>query len=263
MEIVIQPDYDRLCDAAAAMVFEELARKPDLVLGLATGRTPLGLYERLVRRPEAFARAYFFNLDEFYGLPPAHPESFHAYLRRHLIDRVRHDPARVNLLRGDVADLDQAARDYEDRIRAVGGIDLQILGIGRNGHIGFNEPGSSLGSRTRAKTLEPGTLAEYAKWGQDLPRFAMTMGVGTILEARRLLLLASGEGKAEIIQRMVEGPVAAEVPASALQFHPRAAVVLDEAAASRLKRREYYKWVWANKYRVGQKTPEGSPPPRG
>lgn len=261
MEIVIRPDYDRLCDEAAAVVFEELARKPDLVLGLATGRTPLGLYERLARRPEAFARARFFNLDEFYGLPPTHPESFHAYLRRHLIDRVRHDPAGVNLLRGDVTDLDQAARDYEDRIRAAGGIDLQILGIGRNGHIGFNEPGSSLGSRTRAKTLEPETVAEYAKSGHDLPRFAITMGVGTIMEARRLLLLASGEGKAEIVRQMVEGPVTAEVPASAIQFHPRAVVVLDEPAASRLKRRDYYKWVYANKYRVGQKAPGEAPAP--
>jgi glucosamine-6-phosphate deaminase len=266
MEIVIQPDYDRLCDEAAAIVFDALARKPDLVLGLATGRTPLGLYERLACRPEAFARAAFFNLDEFYGLPPTHPESFHAYLRRHLIDRVKHDPARVHLLRGDVADLDRAAQDYEDRIRAAGGIDLQILGIGRNGHIGFNEPGSSLGSRTRAKTLEPETVAEYAKSGQELPRFAITLGVGTIMEARRLLLLASGESKAEIIQRMVEGPVTAEVPASAIQFHPRAVVVLDEPAACRLKRRDYFKWVYANKYRVGQTTPTAvptPPPPRG
>lgn len=266
MEIVIQPDYDRLCDEAAAIVFDALARKPDLVLGLATGRTPLGLYERLACRPEAFARAAFFNLDEFYGLPPTHPESFHAYLRRHLIDRVKHDPARVHLLRGDVADLDRAAQDYEDRIRAAGGIDLQILGIGRNGHIGFNEPGSSLGSRTRAKTLEPETVAEYAKSGQELPRFAITLGVGTIMEARRLLLLASGESKAEIIQRMVEGPVTAEVPASAIQFHPRAVVVLDEPAACRLKRRDYFKWVYANKYRVGQTTSAAAPtppPPRG
>jgi glucosamine-6-phosphate deaminase len=256
MEIVLQPDYGALCDEAARIVLAELSRKPDLVLGLATGRTPLGVYERLRKSKDAFAKAAFFNLDEFIGLGPAHADSFHRYLRTHLVDAVAHDESRVHLLRGDGKDFEKAAADYEASIRSLGGIDLQILGIGKNGHIGFNEPGSSLGSRTRPKTLEPETLAEYLQTldgTRPLSSFAITMGVGTIMEAKRLLMLASGAGKAEIIQRMVEGPVTAEVPASAIQFHPRCTVVLDEAAASKLKRRDYYRWVWENKEKVGQK----------
>ena len=255
MEIIIERDYAALCDRAGEVVRAELARKPDLVLGLATGRTPIGLYERLRTSRDAFAKARFFNLDELYGRAPSQPDSFHAILKTHLIDHVAHDPANVHLLRGDVKDLEALSEEYEEKIRAAGGIDLQILGIGRNGHIGFNEPGSSLGSRTRPKELELQTLEDYVEsMDAQLPltRFAITMGIGTILEARRLLMLASGASKAGIIQQMVEGPITAEVPASMVQFHRRATVVLDEAAAAKLKRRDYYKWVFANKWRVGQ-----------
>jgi glucosamine-6-phosphate deaminase len=256
VEIIIEPDAAGLADRAAGIVFDELSRKPDLVLGMATGKTPIALYERLRRKPEAFAKVRFFNLDEFYGLAPSDPASFHRFFRHHLLDHVKHDPRNVHLFRGDVKDLEAQAQETEELIRSVGGIDLQILGIGKNGHIGFNEPGSSLGSRTRPKTLEPETLAHYATHldpKAPLSNFAITMGVGTIMEARRCLLLASGAEKAEIVRLMVEGPVTAEVPASALQMHARAAAVLDEAAASRLKRRDYYKWVFENKWRVGQK----------
>jgi glucosamine-6-phosphate deaminase len=253
MEIVIRPDYAGLCGEAARIVLAEAARKPDLVLGLATGRTPLGVYENLKGAGGALARARFFNLDEFHGLGASHPDSFHRSLRRHLLDHVAHDSSRVRFLRGDAPDLEAEAGAYEEAIRAAGGIDLQILGVGRNGHIGFNEPGSSLASRTRPKTLEPETLADTLQ-GLDTAappsRFAITMGIGTILEARRLLLLASGEGKAEIVRKVVEGPVTAEVPASMVQFHPRATVVLDEAAAALLKRRDYYRWVYENKGRL-------------
>jgi glucosamine-6-phosphate deaminase len=255
MEIVIRPDYARLCDAAASLVLAEVARRPNLVLGLATGRTPLGVYERLRQSPQAFRQVRFFNLDEFFGHGPSSPQSFHRQLRESLLDRVEHDPANVHLLRGDVTDLDAASLEYEASIRDAGGIDLQILGIGKNGHIGFNEPGSSLGSRTRPKTLEPGTLADYFGAAEAAPpstRFAITLGIGTIMETRRLLLLASGAEKAEIVRAAAEGPITAEVPASVIQFHPHATVVLDEEAASKLKRRDYYKWVYENKYRVGQ-----------
>lgn len=255
MEIVIQPDYAKLCEAAASVVLSEIRRKPGLVLGLATGKTPLGVYEILRASPEAFRQVRFFNLDEFYGHGPESPSGFQRQLREALVDRVTHEPARVHLLRGDVADLETAAAEYEAMIRVAGGIDLQILGIGRNGHIGFNEPGSSLGSRTRPKTLEPETLADYFGSPDAAPpmtRFAITLGIGTIMEARRLLLLASGADKAEIVRRAAEGPITAEVPASVIQFHPRATVVLDEAAAAQLKRRDHYKWVYENKYRVGQ-----------
>lgn len=256
MEIIIEPDAAALAERAAQVVFGELARKPDLVLGLATGKTPVGLYERLRLKPQAFARVRFFNLDEFFGLPASDPNSFNHFLQFHLIRHIEHDPKNLHLLRGDVKDLEVLSRQVEEQILAVGGIDLQILGIGKNGHIGFNEPGSSLGSRTRPKTLEASTLAEYVKTvdpGAPVSSFAITMGVGTIMDARHLLMLASGTGKADIIREMVEGPITSEVPATCLQLHPRATVILDEAAAAKLKRREYYKWVFENKWRVGQK----------
>jgi glucosamine-6-phosphate deaminase len=255
VEIIIESSVDALADRGAAIVFDELARKPDLVLGLATGSTPIRMYERLRNRPEAFQKVRFFNLDEFYGLAPSDPNSFHWFLRHHLVDHVKHDPKNVHLFRGDVKDLEAQAEEVEDEIRAIGGIDLQILGIGRNGHVGFNEPGSSLGSRTRPKTLEPETLAHYVKSLDShapLSNFAITMGVGTIMEAKRCLMLVSGAEKADIVRVMAEGPVTSEAPATALQMHPRAVVVLDEAAASKLKRRDYYKWVFENKWRVGQ-----------
>jgi glucosamine-6-phosphate deaminase len=256
MEIIIEADAAALAKRAAQVVFADLEKKPDLVLGLATGKTPVGLYEQLRQKPDAFAKVRFFNLDEFFGLPPSDPVSFNYFLHQHLIRHVRHDPKNIHLLRGDVGDLEAASRETEVTIKAVGGIDLQVLGIGGNGHVAFNEPGSSLGSRTRPKTLEASTWADNMKGmdpGKPLPKHAITMGVGTIMDARHLLMLASGAGKADIIREMVEGPVTSEIPASALQMHPRTTVVLDEASAAKLKRRDYYKWVFENKWRVGQK----------
>src|SRR5882672_6343505 len=256
MEIIIEPDAAAQAERAAKVVFAELAKKPEMVLGLATGKSPIGLYEKLRVRRNAFAKVRFFNLDEFDGMPPSDRNSFHYFLQLHLLNHIAHDAKNVHLMRGDAKDLEALAREVEEKIKAVGGIDLQVLGIGKNGHVGFNEPGSSLGSRTRPKTLEASTLAEQMKTVDSqapVSSFAITMGVGTIMDARHLLMLASGAGKADIIREMVEGPVTAEVPASALQLHPRATVVLDEAAAAKLKRRDYYKWVFENKWRVGQK----------
>ncbi|HYE98572.1 MAG TPA: glucosamine-6-phosphate deaminase [Planctomycetota bacterium] len=254
MEIIIEPDYDGVCERACGVVKDALAANPSLVLGLATGRTPVGLYERLRQANLGWSKVRFFNLDELYGVGPDHPESFHHFLRKHLLDHLDADPAHVKLLRGDVKNLEEAADGYEKAIAEVGGIDLQILGVGNNGHIAFNEPGSSLGSRTRPKTLTDETLAQYRTPGKEpVSNFALTMGVGTIMEAKRLLMMVSGASKAGVVRDFVEGPLTAEVPASILQLHPRAVVVLDEAAASKLKRRDYYKWVFANKWRVGQK----------
>ena len=256
MEIIIESDAMALAERAAQVVFGELSRKADLVLGLATGKTPVGLYEKLRIKADAFDKVRFFNLDEFYGMAPTDPNSFNYFLHFHLIKHIRHQEKNLHLLRGDVKDLEVLAREIEEKIKSVGGIDLQILGIGKNGHIGFNEPGSSLGSRTRPKTLEASTLAEYMKSVDPqapVSSFAITMGVGTIMDARHLLMLASGSGKADIIREMVEGPITSEIPATCLQLHPRATVVLDEAAAAKLKRRDYYKWVFENKWRVGQK----------
>ena len=254
MEILIESDYDAVCERAAAVVRDAVKRKPSLVLGLATGKTPVGLYARLRTSKVSFKGVRFFNLDELYGVGPEHEESFNHFLRVNLLDHLRVPEKNVKLLNGDVKDLEKAADDYEKAIRKAGGIDLQLLGVGNNGHIAFNEPGSSLGSRTRPKTLTDETLAQYRKPGKEpVSNFAITMGVGTIMDARRLLMLVSGEGKAAVVREFIEGPVTAEIPASVLQFHPQALVILDEAAASKLKRRDYYKWVASNKWRVGQK----------
>jgi glucosamine-6-phosphate deaminase len=254
MEIIVERDYDAVCERSSKIVREAVAKQPDLVLGLATGKTPVGLYERLRSSKASFRHVRFFNLDELYGVGPDHPESFHHFLRVNLLNHLKVDEKNVKLLRGDVKDLERASDDYEKAIAKAGGIDLQILGVGSNGHIAFNEPGSSLGSRTRPKTLTNETLAQYRAPGKDVvSNFALTMGVGTIMDARRLLMMVSGEGKAGVVREFVEGPITSEIPASVLQLHPRAVVVLDEAAASKLKRLEYYKWTHANKWRVGQK----------
>lgn len=256
MQIIIARDYEAMSDEAAVVVVAEVDRKPDLVLGLASGKSPAGLYERLGKHPEKFERVRFFDLDEFYGVSPANKYSFHHQLKTQLIDRVKHDPANVRFLRGNISDLQAEAVEYEEAIRKAGGIDLQILGLGKNGHLGFNEPGSSLASRTRPKVLEPETLADHMKTLDSqapVTNFTITMGLGTIMEGRRLLLVASGREKAEMAKAMVEGPVTAEVPASILQMHPNVTAVLDEAAAALLKRRDYWKWVYENKWRVGQK----------
>lgn len=254
MEVVIKADPEEVGSEAYETIAAALTKKPDLALGLATGRTPQRLYRLLRESRLDFSRARFFNLDEFVGLGPTHKASFWRFLHEHLLDGLRAMPANVRLLRGDAHDLAQECEAYEEAIRTRGGIDVQILGAGRNGHLAFNEPGSSLGSRTRVKTLEESSRKDYEPMfaGEAVPRFSLTMGIGTIMEARRLLLLATGAEKAEIVQRMVEGPVTAEVPGSALQFHPHATVLVDEAAASMLSRRDYWKWIYANKWRVGQ-----------
>lgn len=249
MEVIIRPDADGVAETALEFVKRVFDRKPDPVLGLATGKTPLKLYARMRASGLDFSGASFFNLDELVGIPGADPRSFRRFLRENLLDGLGVDESRVRLLRGDAKDLEREAADYEAAIKEAGGIDLQVLGLGRNGHIGFNEPGSSLGSRTRPKTLDRETLADY---GEGTPRFSITMGIGTILESRVLLMLATGDAKAEAVRRIAEGPLTSETPGSALQLHPRAHLVVDEAAASRLARADYWRWVWENKWRVGQ-----------
>src|SRR5450631_1984304 len=161
MEIIIEKDAAALAERAAQVVFAELAKKADLVLGLATGKTPVGLYERLRLKPDAFSKVRFFNLDEFFALAPSDPNSFNSFLHVHLIRHIKHEEKNLHLLRGDVKDLEALSKQIEDKILELGGIDLQVLGIGKNGHVGFNEPGSSLGSHTRPKTLEASTIEEY------------------------------------------------------------------------------------------------------
>jgi len=235
----------------AARVAEVLSRLDDAVLGLATGETPRAMYRELVAAHErgelSFAGATSFNLDEYLGLDPGSPQSYRSYMQRELFDHVDIDAANTFLpVCADGQHPDEVGPAYEAEIRRRGGIDLQILGIGRNGHIGFNEPASSLGSRTRVKTLTRETLASNRHHfgpGETQPELAITMGVATILDAYEILLLATGESKADAVRAAIEGPVAAMCPASALQHHRRVTVLLDDAAASKLELRDYFCWV--------------------
>ena len=252
MRIIIENRADQAAHRAAQLVEEQLRGGPTLVLALPTGATPRPMYERLVeaRREQGldFSRATVFGLDEYVGLAVDDPRTMRAQLRAQLLDPVGLPAAQLHTLDGSARDLRVACARYEAQIARAGGLDLVVLGIGNDGHIGFNEPGSSLGSRTRLKTLTRETLRANASGFarlEDVPRLALTIGVGTILEARRCLLLATGEAKAAVVARAVEGPITAQVTASALQFHPDARIVLDAAAASRLERADYYREVEA------------------
>ena len=254
MEVVVLDSPGDVAGVAADRIADVVRRRPDAVLGLATGSSPLGTYAELARRVAAgsldLSRARGFALDEYVGIPAAHPESYAAVVDREVTRPLRMDPARVRVPDGRAADLDAAAAAYEDAIAAAGGIDLQLLGIGANGHIGFNEPTSSFASRTRVKTLAPRTRADNARFfgsPDEVPVHCLTQGLGTILEARSLLLVAQGEGKAAAVAAAVEGPVTSMCPGSALQLHPRATVVVDAAAAGRLQLLDYYRWTWANR----------------
>jgi glucosamine-6-phosphate deaminase len=254
MEIIIQPGADDASLIAARHVARLVREKPDAVLGLATGATPLKLYGELVRmhRDEGldFSGVTTFNLDEYVGLEPAHPASYHAFMRDHFFSHVNVDPARIHIPDGRAKDVPAFCKDYEAAIVAAGGIDLQMLGIGTDGHIGFNEPSSSLASRTRIKTLTPRTrLDNVEAFGrpEDVPFHVITMGVGTIMEAREVVLLAFGSKKSRAIAAAVEGPVTSMSPASILQMHPVAKCIVDEAAAARLARIDYYRWVYEHK----------------
>lgn len=257
MEIIIKPDYPAVCDEAARIILKAWKKKPNLVLGLATGKTPLGLYEKLVsfyREGEIdFSEVSTFTLDEYFGLDDTHPQSFARYMDSRLYQYINIRPENIHRLCGQPEDIDEHCRAYERKIRSVGGIDIQVLGIGPNGHIGFNEPGSSLTSRTRLKALTRETVEANASLFEDekeVPRFALTMGIGTILESKQILLLVSGEDKADIVARAAEGPLTALVPASALQLHPQAKFLLDEEAASRLALKDYYRWAFENKNKL-------------
>jgi glucosamine-6-phosphate deaminase len=254
VEVVI---VDTPADAVpiVADAYSRLLRaKPDAVLGLATGSTPLGVYKELIRRHReeglSFARARSFNLDEYVGLPEGHPEAYATFIRREFTDQVDFAPGAVRGPNGLAADLLQEAMDYDDAIVDSGGIDLQILGIGSDGHIAFNEPMSSLGSRTRLKTLTEQTREDNARFFDsidEVPRLCLTQGIGTIMEARHIIMLGFGEGKADAVHACVEGPIMAKWPASALQLHPHTTVVVDEAAASKLDEHDYYKTTWSKK----------------
>ncbi len=251
-EVVIVPD----AAAAGALVADEIVRlvsaNPAAVLGLATGSTPLPVYEALRPRLAGVDVSHVrgFALDEYVGIDPAHPESYRAVIRREVIEPLGLDPTLVQVPDGSLAGIAHAGEDYERAITAAGGVDLQVLGIGTDGHIGFNEPGSSFASLTRVKTLTQQTRADNARFFDsidEVPMHCITQGLGTILRARHLVLLAFGEGKAEAVAGAVEGPVTASLPGSAIQLHPHATVVVDEAGASRLRFADYYRYTSAHK----------------
>ena len=254
MEVVIEADYEQMSKAAARQVARLLNAKPNAVLGMATGSTPLGVYRELVRmhRDDGldFSQVTTFNLDEYVGLPVHHPQSYHYFMQENFFRHVNIPPQNIYIPSGTTSNYQAFCSWYEQRIRDSGGIDLQILGIGSDGHIAFNEPSSSLQSRTRLKTLAKCTIDDNSRFfdrPEDVPVYAITMGVGTILEARKILLLANGEGKARAIAAAIEGPVTSMITASALQMHSSSRVYLDVEAAGALKMRDYYDWVRANK----------------
>ena len=252
MEIIIQKTPEEMSKTAARVVASIINAKPNAVIGLATGSTPLGLYKELVRmhREEGldFSQVTTFNLDEYVGLTQQHPQSYHYFMHENLFRHVNISKSNIYIPSGTTDNYAAFCQWYEQRIIDCGGIDLQVLGIGSDGHIAFNEPSSSLGSRTRIKTLAKQTIDDNARFfsaPEQVPVYAITMGVGTILEARKIMLLANGASKALAIAQAVEGPVTSMITASALQLHRDCLCILDREAASRLKMLDYYTWIQA------------------
>jgi glucosamine-6-phosphate deaminase len=251
-EIVIVRDKQ----AAGALVADHIAglirSNPETVLGLATGSTPLPVYEALRSRLEGVdvSRVRGFALDEYVGIDPAHPESYRSVITREVVEPLGFNPELIRTPDGTPEGIEHHGEEYDEAIRDAGGIDLQILGIGTDGHIGFNEPGSSFSSITRVKTLTEQTRRDNARFFDsvdEVPMHCITQGLGTILRARHLVLLAFGEGKAAAVAGAVEGPLSASLPGSAIQLHSHATVVVDEAAASQLARADYYRYAYDNK----------------
>ncbi len=251
MLVLLKSNYEELSREAGRIVASAVRNNPAATLGLATGSTTIGMYKELVRMHTEngldFSKVATFNLDEYLGLAADHPQSFHRFMRENFFDHVNVDPAKIHIPDGTFGgDYEEYCLSYERAIREARGIDLQILGIGRNGHIGFNEPTSSFGSRTRLKVLTNETIEDNRKFfsaEEEMPQCAITMGIGTILEAKRILLLATGSAKAETVAEAIEGPITASVTASCLQLHPDVTFVIDEAAGVRLKQRDYYRRV--------------------
>ncbi|HEY5880373.1 MAG TPA: glucosamine-6-phosphate deaminase [Nakamurella sp.] len=255
MEIVILPDNAAIGSLTADAITDLLQRKPDAVLGLATGSSPLAIYDELAARCAAgtltFGRAKGFTLDEYVGLPADHPETYRNVIDKDFVSRVDFAPGAVQGPNGLADDIPAFCTAYEAAIAAAGGVDLQILGIGTVGHIGFNEPGSSLASRTRIKTLTRQTRIDNARFFNGdvdaVPTHCLTQGLGTIMSARHIVLVATGPGKAEAVHHMVEGAVSAMWPGTILQHHPHVTVLLDGAAASRLQLADYYRETYRAK----------------
>ncbi|MFN3192150.1 MAG: glucosamine-6-phosphate deaminase [Aureliella sp.] len=250
MRVVILDEKTDVDERAGQLLARQIEAVPDSVLGLATGGTPVGAYNELLRIYEAghlsFSQCTTFNLDEYVGLPSDHAQSYRSFMMEHLFEKADFNLSRCHLPCPDLSNLESSCEEYEAAIDDAGGIDLQLLGIGTDGHIAFNEPGSSLASRTRVKALTHQTRSDNARFFDkidDVPKMAITMGIATILEAENILLLATGEKKAAAVRDTVEGPITASVPATALQLHPNVTILVDEPAAKLLDRKDYYQHV--------------------
>ena len=241
MEVIVKENYEELSKFAARIIAEHINKKPDTVLGLATGSTPLGTYKELIRLYKEnkvnFSQVVSFNLDEYIALPPEHSQSYYYFMKENFFSHINIKPENYYLPDGMAEDIPQACKEYEKMIKEHGGIDLQLLGIGANGHIAFNEPGSSFGSRTRVKTLSEKTIKDNSRFFKsidEVPKYAITVGIGTIMGANALILLASGDNKSNAIAKTIEGPITSMVPATMVQLHPKVTVVIDKDAASKL-----------------------------
>jgi len=254
MRVIVVKDTEEMGKRAAKLVVDDMAEHATFVLGLATGSTPLPLYKEWIsmhKEGQDFSTVITFNLDEYVGLPGDHPESYRSFMNNNLFNHINVNPKLTHVPEGnvpydspeDLKHIQELCDQYEAMIDDIGGIDYQVLGIGGNGHIGFNEPGSSLGSLTRIKTLTEATRRDNARFFDgkldQVPKYAITMGIGTIMKARRVVLLANGSGKADAVAAALEGPVTATCPASALQLHQYATYVIDEAAAAKLTLETY------------------------
>ena len=243
MKIVIKKDYEEMSKEAAIVIKEAIRQKPSLVLGLATGSTPIGTYKELIgiQKEEGldFSKTVIFNLDEYLGLPADHPQSYNCFMHENLLNYINLNKENFNIPDGITENVEDTCQEYERKIKEAGGIDIQLLGIGSDGHIGFNEPGTSFNSRTHVAELSESTIQDNSRFfekKEDVPKTTITMGVQTIFEAKKIILMASGENKAEIVAKFIEGPIDSQITASILQKHPDTVVILDTAAASKLNR---------------------------
>jgi glucosamine-6-phosphate deaminase len=254
MRVIITKDYEEMSDRAAEIMLAAIEANPKIVLGLATGSTPVGLYRRMADAHAGksldFSQVVTFNLDEYVGLAPDHDQSYRYFMNTELFNHVNIKPENTHVPDGLSESLLASCADYEKMIAEAGGIDLQVLGIGRDGHLAFNEPGTSLGSRTHVTSLTEETISDNSRFfdnPEDVPRFAVTMGIASILEARQLLFMANGENKADVVAAALEGPISVSVTASAMQLHPDVVAIVDEPAAGRLRRRDFYLWQEQNR----------------
>lgn len=251
MQIIIYDDANQVAENACQWVSALINQKPEPVLGLATGSTPISLYKKLVehfnKNQVSFNNTTTFNLDEYHQIDPDNPQSYRSFMKKHLFDHVDIDQNNTHLPTCNKGENPRAeGLAYEQKIKQAGGIDLQILGLGANGHIGFNEPTSSLASRTRIKTLTQQTLTDNSRLfaeDEEQPTMAMTMGIATIMQSRYVLLMATGKNKAKAVNEMITGAMSAMCPASVLQMHENAVILLDQDAASELADQEYYRWA--------------------